>query len=80
MSAVEFERPIPPAPWRGIAVVVTDRCHRCDRGLGNLLPLVGYGPTLNDTEDLWVQARRRVQPESVVIVGDSRARVRSRPR
>ena len=33
---------------------------------------IGYGPTLNDTEDLWVQARRRVQPESVVIVGDSR--------
>ena len=41
---------------------------------------IGYGPTLNDTEDLWVQARRRVQPESMVIVGDSRARVRSRPR
>ena len=33
---------------------------------------IGYAPTLNDTEDLWVQARRRVNPESVVIVGDSR--------
>jgi hypothetical protein len=33
---------------------------------------IGYAPTLNDTEDLWVQARRRVQPESVAIVGDSR--------
>jgi hypothetical protein len=33
---------------------------------------IGYAPTLNDTEDLWTQVRRRVQPESVVIVGDSR--------
>ncbi|PYI93371.1 MAG: hypothetical protein DME97_06450 [Verrucomicrobia bacterium] len=33
---------------------------------------VGYTPTLNDTEDLWTQVRRRVQPESLVIVGDSR--------
>jgi hypothetical protein len=32
----------------------------------------GYAPTLNDTEDLWVQARRKVEPESLVIIGDSR--------
>jgi transposase len=34
---------------------------------------IGYGPTLNDNEDLWTMARRRVKPESVVIIGDSRA-------
>ncbi|MFN2622950.1 MAG: hypothetical protein ABR611_08910 [Chthoniobacterales bacterium] len=34
---------------------------------------LGYGPTLNDNEDLWTMARRRVQPESIVVVGDSRA-------
>jgi hypothetical protein len=34
---------------------------------------IGYGPTLNDNEDLWTMARRRVTPESVVIIGDSRA-------
>jgi hypothetical protein len=34
---------------------------------------IGYAPTLNDNEDLWTQARRRVKPESIVIVGDSRA-------
>ncbi|MFL6594069.1 MAG: hypothetical protein ACJ8HQ_01385 [Chthoniobacterales bacterium] len=34
---------------------------------------LGYEPTLNDTSDLWVEARHRVQPESIVIVGDSRA-------
>ncbi|MGZ4985242.1 MAG: hypothetical protein ACXV8A_04055 [Chthoniobacterales bacterium] len=33
---------------------------------------VGYGPTLNDTSDLWAQVRRKVQPGSIVIVGDSR--------
>ena len=33
----------------------------------------GYGPSLNDTGDLWAEARRRVEPESLVIVGDSRA-------
>jgi len=33
---------------------------------------IGYAPTLNDTNDLWVQARRAVTPEGVVIVGDSR--------
>ena len=44
-----------------------------DRRLGNCtVRSIGYAPTLNDTEDLWVQARRRVQPESVVIVGESR--------
>jgi hypothetical protein len=34
---------------------------------------LGYGPSLNDTGDLWAEARRRVEPESLVIVGDSRA-------
>lgn len=34
---------------------------------------IGYGPTLNDTEDLWAQTRRRVEPESLVLIGDSRA-------
>jgi len=33
---------------------------------------IGYAPTLNDTDDLWTQVRRRVEPESFVIVGDSR--------
>lgn len=33
----------------------------------------GYAPTLNDTEDLWAETRRRVTPGSLVIVGDSRA-------
>jgi hypothetical protein len=34
---------------------------------------LGYGPTLNDNEDLWTLRRRVVRPESLVIIGDSRA-------
>jgi hypothetical protein len=34
---------------------------------------IGYGPTLNDNEDLWTSTRRRVKPESIAIIGDSRA-------
>jgi hypothetical protein len=34
---------------------------------------LGYQPSLNDTGDLWAEARRRVEPESLVLVGDSRA-------
>lgn len=34
---------------------------------------VGYGPTLNDTADLWADSREAVKPDSVIIIGDSRA-------
>jgi hypothetical protein len=32
----------------------------------------GYAPTLNDTPELWARQRRVVQPDSIVIIGDSR--------
>ena len=69
---LEFERPIPPAPWRGIAVVITIVVIAATAAWEFYCRSIGYGPTLNDTEDLWAMARRRVQPESVVIIGDSR--------
>ena len=34
---------------------------------------LGYAPTLNDTPDLWAQQREKVKPDSIVIIGDSRA-------
>jgi hypothetical protein len=34
---------------------------------------LGYAPTLNDTADLWADQRRSVKPDSIVIIGDSRA-------
>ena len=72
ISNFDFERPVPVLPWKGIVLSVV------------LLTLVaavawevrvrawGYGPTLNDTNDLWAQRRRAVQPDSIVIIGDSR--------
>src|SRR5438309_1040095 len=70
---LEFERPIPAAPWRGIAVVVTIAVIAAITAWELYCRSLGYGPTLNDNEDLWTLWRRRVQPESIVIIGDSRA-------
>src|SRR6266446_3425973 len=70
---LEYERPIPPAPWRGIAVVISIVVIAVTTAWELYCRSLGYGPTLNDNEDLWTMARRRVQPESIVVVGDSRA-------
>jgi hypothetical protein len=69
---LEFERPIPPAPWRGIAVVVTIVVIAATTAWEFYSRSLGYGPTLNDNEDLWTLRRRAVQPESLVVIGDSR--------
>jgi len=70
---LEFERPIPPAPWRGIAVVITIVVIAATMVWEFHARSLGYAPTLNDNEDLWTMARRKVEPESLVIIGDSRA-------
>ena len=70
---LEFERPIPPAPWRGITVVITIVVLAATVAWELYARGLGYAPTLNDNEDLWTKARRNVQPESIVIIGDSRA-------
>src|SRR4029078_7041994 len=70
---LEFERPIPPAPWRGIAVAVTIFVIAATTAWEFSCRSLGYAPTLNDNEDLWTQRRRVVAPESIVIIGDSRA-------
>ncbi len=41
---LEFERPIPPAPWRQNRRCYHHRCHRCDRGVGVILPLARLYP------------------------------------
>ena len=68
----DYERTIPRVPWRGITVVTVIIILGAVAGWEIYARSVGYGPTLNDNEDLWVQARRRVKPESIVIVGESR--------
>jgi len=69
---LEFERPIPALPWRGMTVIVVLIVCAATFAWELYVRSIGYTPTLNDTEDLWTQVRRRVQPESVVIVGESR--------
>jgi hypothetical protein len=69
---LDYERPIPKLPWRGLTVVVVIVVLAAAGAWEFYVRSIGYGPTLNDTNDLWVQVRRRVQPESVVIIGDSR--------
>ncbi len=71
-STSNFERVIPPLPWRGIIVtVIVALCIGVAAWEVHVRSL-GYEPTLNDTSDLWAEARRHVEPESVVLVGDSR--------
>ena len=69
----DYERPIPPLPWRGITVVVVLIVIAAASAWEFYCRSIDYGPTLNDNEDLWTSTRRRVKPESVVIIGDSRA-------
>jgi hypothetical protein len=69
---LEFERPIPQIPWRGITVIVVLVVIAATCAWELYCRSIGYGPTLSDNEDLWTTTRRRVEPESVVIIGDSR--------
>lgn len=70
---LEFLRPIPQRPWRGMTVTVALAAIALSIAWELYCRSIGYGPTLNDNEDMWTLARRKVQPESLVIVGDSRA-------
>jgi hypothetical protein len=69
---LEYERPIPALPWRGITVIVALVIIAASSAWELYCRSIGYGPTLNDNEDLWTLARDKVKPESLVIIGDSR--------
>ena len=73
LSTSNFERVIPAKPWRGITVSVVMTVAVATAAWEIYCRSLAYGPSLNDTGDLWAEARRRVEPESLVIVGDSRA-------
>jgi len=72
-STSNFERVIPNRPWRGIAVTVIVAVLIAVAAWEVYCRSLGYEPTLNDTSDLWAEARRHVEPESIAIIGDSRA-------
>src|SRR5205809_5741227 len=69
---LEYVRPIPQLAWRGITVAVVLIVIAAASAWELYCRSIGYGPTRNDNEDLWTSARRRVKPESIVIIGDSR--------
>src|SRR4051812_42882784 len=69
----DYERPIPQMPWRGLTVIVVLIVIAAACAWEFYCRSIGYDPTLNDNEYLWTLTRRRVEPESAVIIGDSRA-------
>jgi hypothetical protein len=69
---LEYVRPIPQVPWRGITVAVVLITIAAASAWELYCRSIGYGPTLNDNADLWTSARKRVKPDSIVIIGDSR--------
>ena len=68
----DYARPIPQLPWRGLTVIVVLIVFAAAAAWEIYVRSIGYGPTLNPSDDLWAQARRAVKPESIVVVGDSR--------
>jgi len=72
-SISNFEREIPHASWSRSALVaallvlagVTLWEWHCRHS--------GYAPTVNDTDELWAARRAAVKPDSLVVIGDSRA-------
>jgi hypothetical protein len=71
-SSFDFQRPIPALPWRGLLLSTLLLTALGTIGWEVRVRAWGYAPTLNDTADLWADRRNAVQPDSLVIVGDSR--------
>ena len=71
-SISSFERPIPALPWKRLALIAAAVTLAAAVAWEIRVRAWGYAPTLNDTSDLWAQRREAVQPESLVIIGDSR--------
>jgi hypothetical protein len=69
---LEYVRPIPQVPWPRISVAVVLIVIAAASAWELYCRSIGYGPTLNDNADLWTSARKRVKPDSIVIIGDSR--------
>ena len=57
---LEFERPVPRLPWRGMTVVVVLIVLAAATTWEIYVRSIGYAPTLNDNEDLWTLRRRSV--------------------
>jgi hypothetical protein len=71
-SNFDFARVIPNVPWRPVLLAVTLLSAAATAGWEMWARSAGYRPTLNDTPDLWAEARNQVKPDSVVLLGTSR--------
>jgi hypothetical protein len=72
-SNFDFQRPIPALPWSRLLLVAVIATGLAAIGWEAWARSKGYAPGLNDTYDLWADRREAVQPDSVVVMGDSRA-------
>lgn len=72
-STFNFERVIPGLPWSRLALTAALLTAIATVAWEIRARAWGYAPTLNDTSDLWAQERAKVKPDSIVIIGDSRA-------
>ena len=72
-SHFDFQRPIPALPWRGLLLATLLLTAVGAVAWEIHARSLGYAPGLNDTSDLWADRREAVQPDSLVIIGDSRA-------
>lgn len=71
-STSNFERVIVNRPWGGIGFATLVIVLALGIGWELRVRSQGYGPTLNDTSDLWAEWRDRVEPDSIVLIGASR--------
>lgn len=72
-SIFNFKRSIPGHPWTRLMLVTSLLTLAAATAWEIRCRSWGYAPSLNDTPDLWAQRRNAVRPDSMVIIGDSRA-------
>jgi hypothetical protein len=71
-SNFDFTRVVPDVPWRSVLLAVGALSMAATAAWEFHARASGYAPTLNDTPDLWAEARGHVKPESLVLLGTSR--------
>jgi hypothetical protein len=72
-STFNFDRVIPDLPWRRLAISAALITLVAAIAWEMRARSLGYAPTLNNSSDLWAQERSKLQPDSIVVIGDSRA-------
>jgi hypothetical protein len=71
-TAGHIERTIPAQPWAPMAVIAAILVAAAGAWWEGHCRALGYPACINDTRDLWVENRRRVQGDDTIIIGASR--------